>query len=171
MNSTRCSPLHLEPCESVILHQQKYPTRQRKGLILSILLYGSEIWCLTEMLFNKLRVFHARCVRAMCRVTRLHTRMHRITTTELLQRLNLSTIDQYITRRQLRWLGHVARMEKERLPRKLLTSWVRNKRPRGAPQFTYGRGVMKALKKAEIKKDSWYDIAQDRVVWRTLIYR
>ena len=142
-----------------------------EGLILSILLYGSEIWCLTEMLFNKLRVFHARCVRAMCRVTRLHTRMHRITTTELLQRLNLSTIDQYITRRQLRWLGHVARMEKERLPRKFLTSWVRNKRPRGAPQFTYGRGVMKALKKAEIKKDSWYDIAQDRVAWRTLINR
>ena len=48
------------------------------GLILSILLYGSETWCLTEKLFNKLRVFHTRCVRTMCRVTRLHTRLHRI---------------------------------------------------------------------------------------------
>ena len=142
-----------------------------EGLILSILLYGSETWCLTEKLFNKLRVFHARCVRNMCRVTRLHTRLHRISTSDLLKRLNLCRIDQFITRRQLRWLGHVARMDEERLPRKLLTSWVRNKRPRGAPQFTYGRGVMKALKKVDIEKSEWYNAAQDRNAWRTLISR
>ena len=141
------------------------------GLILSILLYGSETWCLTEKLFNKLRVFHARCVRTMCRVTRLHTRLHRIRTLDLLKRLNVLSIDEYINRRQLRWLGHVARMDQERLPRKLLTSWVRNKRPRGAPQFTYGRGVMKALKKADIDKDKWYSAAQDRDAWRSLINR
>ena len=32
-----------------------------EGLILAILLYGSESWCLTEKLYNKLRLFHARC--------------------------------------------------------------------------------------------------------------
>ena len=62
-------------------------------------------------------------------------------------------------------------MDEERLPRKLLTSWVRNKRPRGAPQFTYGRGVIKALKKVDIEKSEWYNAAQDRNAWRTLISR
>ena len=35
-----------------------------EGLILPILLYGSEVWCLTEELYRKLRLFHARCIRA-----------------------------------------------------------------------------------------------------------
>ena len=140
-----------------------------EGLILAILLYGSETWCLTEILFNKLRVFHARCVRAMCRVNRLHTRQYRIRTTDLLTRVGLSPIDTYVTRRQLRWLGHVARMDFERLPRKMLTSWVKEKRPRGAPEFTYGRGVYKALKKVNLDRDNWYEAAMDRVKWRSII--
>ena len=70
-------------------------------LILSILLYGSESWCLTEKLYNKLRTFHHRCIRAMCRVTRKHTRLHRISTRELLQRTGLASIDVIITCRQL----------------------------------------------------------------------
>ena len=35
------------------------------ALILSILLYGSKSWCLTEALFRQLQNFHARYVRAM----------------------------------------------------------------------------------------------------------
>ena len=90
-----------------------------EGLILSILLYGSETWCQTEKFFRKLRVFHARCVRTMCRVTRLHTRVHNIRTEDLLQRIGLVSIGIYVTRRQLRWLGHVARMDQARLQRKM----------------------------------------------------
>ena len=119
-----------------------------EGLILSILLYGSECWCLTEELFQLLRTFHARSLRAMCRVNRWHVRKHRITTKELLSRVGLKSIDTYVTQRQLRWAGHVARISYDRLPRKMLSSWVPSKRPKGAPEFTYGRGLFKALEKA-----------------------
>ena len=44
------------------------------ALVLTILLYGSECWSLTEKLHNRLHAFHFRCVRSMCRVTRLHTK-------------------------------------------------------------------------------------------------
>ena len=110
-----------------------------EGQILAILLNGSESWCLTEVLFNKLRVFHARCVRAMCRVNRWHVRVHRITTEELLNRVDVKPIDAYITRRQLQWAGHVLRMPYDRLPRKMMTSWVPSRRPNNAPSFTYDR--------------------------------
>ena len=50
-----------------------------EALILSILLYGCECWCMTEVLRQRLRVFHAQCLRAMCRVTRKHTWEHHIT--------------------------------------------------------------------------------------------
>ena len=82
-----------------------------ESLILGILLYGGESWSNTEVMLDRLRVFHARCVRSMCRVSRKHTWQHHISTGELEQRLGLDTIDMYLKRRQLRWLGHVARMD------------------------------------------------------------
>ena len=139
------------------------------ALILSILLYGSESWCLTEKLFRKLRLFHHRCLRAMCRVTRRHTRDYHIRTADLLARVGLASLDTYVTRRQLRWAGHVARMDIRRLPRKMLSSWVCHKRPRGSPQFTYGRGLLKALRKAGVDAADWPVLAADRVKWRTIM--
>ena len=138
-------------------------------LVLTILLYGSESWCLTEKLYNQLRTFHHRCIRAMCRVTRKHTRIHRISTRELLRRTGLSAIDVYVTRKQLRWAGHVSRMDFSRLPRKMISSWVRNKRPRGAPQYTYWRGLMKSMLKAGVDARSWWLQAGDRFRWRDTI--
>ena len=140
-----------------------------EGLILAILLYGSECWCLTEKLYHKLRLFHARCARSMCRVTRKHTWKHRISTDKLLARVGLRTIESYINRRQLQWAGHVLRMPFERLPRKMLTCWVASPRPRGCPQFTYGRGLYKALRRADIEKNSWTALAMDRDKWRGMI--
>ena len=57
-------------------------------------------------------------------------------TCELSQRLGLDSIDMYIARRQLRWLGHVARMDYDRLPRRMLSAWVPHRRPIGAPRMT-----------------------------------
>ena len=138
------------------------------GLILAILLYGAEAWCLTEKLYNRLRVFHARCIRAMCRVTRKHTFDHRISNAQLRGRTGILSIDTYITRHQLRWAGHVARMPFKRLPRKMLSSWVRSRRPCGAPQLTYGRMLRKALKKVGIQTVGWERIATNRERWREL---
>jgi len=62
----------------------------------------------------------------MCRVSLLHTRIHRISTPDLLERTGVLAIDTYITRRQLRWLDHTDRMGPERVSRKMLTSSMPN---------------------------------------------
>ena len=69
----------------------------------------------------------------------------RITSDELMRRLGLDAADFYVARRQLGWLGHVARMDFSRLPRRMLSCPVPHPRPRGAPRMTYGRSVAKAL--------------------------
>ena len=138
-------------------------------LILPILLYGAESWCLTEILFNRIRKFHHYCLRTMCRINRKHVYKHRISNEQLLERLDIKPIDNYISRRQLSWLGHVARMPINRLPRKLLSSWVRCPRPRGCPEFTYGRSVFKALRYVNVCKSSWYDLANDRNAWKNVL--
>ena len=60
-------------------------------------------------------------------------------------------------------------MSPQRLPRKMLASWVYAKRPRGAPEFTYGRGVYKCLKKVGLSKRDWYEKALNRSDWRQII--
>ena len=79
-----------------------------RTLILSILLYGAETWCLTEKLYNQLRLFHHTCVRAMHRVNRRHVFLHHISNMELLDNVNVKSIEFYVTKCQLSWLGHVA---------------------------------------------------------------
>ena len=80
---------------------------------------------------------------------------------ELRQRLRIDTIDTTITRRQLRWLGHVARVDFDRrLPRRMLSAWVPHPRPVGAPTMTYGR---RALAKC------WPSSASTRRVGRNLL--
>ena len=137
-----------------------------EGLVLSILLYGSESWCLTEKLMRRLRCFHALCMRRICRVSMRHVREHRISNEQLRQRIGLQDIAKYIFRRQLQWAGHVWRMPETRLPQRLVSSWLTSRRPRGCPEFTYARGLKKALRGAHIPWSDWTTIAQDRCLWR-----
>ena len=139
-------------------------------LILNILLYGADSWSTTEAMRQRLRVFHARCVRSMCRVSRKHTWAHRISTGDLEQRLGLDSIDTYLYRRQLRWLGHVRRMDyTQRLPRRMLSSWVMHPRPCGAPPMTYGRSIMQALDAFHVDRRNWHRLAADRAAWREML--
>ena len=83
-----------------------------------------------------------------------------------MQRLGLDAIDFYMHARQLGWAGHVARMDFERLPRRMLSCWVPHKRPRGAPRMTYGRTIGKALDMFDINPKKWPELAADRAAWR-----
>jgi hypothetical protein len=86
------------------------------SLFLSILLYGSEIRCLREDLFNRRRHFHHRCARTMCRITIAQAIRHRISSASLFKRLTIEPLDTHYNRRLLRWTGHVARMPSTRAP-------------------------------------------------------
>jgi hypothetical protein len=86
------------------------------ALCLSILLYGSEVWCLKEDLFHRLRSFHHRCARTMCRINIAHTIRHHISSESLFGRLDIESLDTYYHRRLLRWAGHIARMPLNRAP-------------------------------------------------------
>ena len=141
-------------------------------VVLTILLSGCECWSLTEKLIKRLEVFHHQCVRAMCRVTRKHTWERHIKMAKLLGDLDLQPIRFYVFKSQLGWFGHVCRMGFERIPRRLLSCWVQNPRPSGAPKFTYGRTVKKALAAFGIKlknTEEWQPLVVNRAAWKAAI--
>jgi hypothetical protein len=61
------------------------------------------------------------------------TSVHRITGVVLL--------GHYLASRTLLWAGHVARMLKSRLPKRLMLSWVRQPRVAGGQKMAYGRSL------------------------------
>jgi hypothetical protein len=77
----------------------------------------------------------------------------------------------YICVRALRWVGHVARMDKTRLLRRLLTAWVDDSWPTGGTEMTYGRSLERWLNRASHLLDfsEWSKLPKDRPKWRALI--
>ena len=70
-------------------------------LVLSILLFGSESWCLTARSLNKLRAFHHRCARAIVGTFRWHSWHYHITNATTLADAGIHSIGSYLFRRQL----------------------------------------------------------------------
>ena len=96
--------------------------------VLAVLLYGCESRCLTAASIRRLSFWHNKRVREMCRVTICETHVHRITSKSLQQRTGVFELQHYLASRTLLWAGHVARMPKSRLPKRLLLSRVRTPR-------------------------------------------
>ena len=86
-----------------------------------------------------------------------------------MKQLGVDAIDFYVARRQLGWAGHVRRMDFDRLPRRMLSSWVPHKRPLGAPRMTYGRSLGKALDVFDLDHSKWHELAADRCAWRAML--
>ena len=82
----------------------------------------------------------------MCRVTRYHTRKHRISTQELEAKLGIHDIKHYVHSLALRYFGHVVCMDADRTPSLLQRCWVVDgKQPSGKTKDLYDSAVQKLL--------------------------
>ncbi len=138
------------------------------SIVLPTLLYGAETWAISSGSLRKLQSFHNRCVRSMCHVNLWKTREFHLKTETLLNRLGMRSLNFYLHRRIIKWVGHVARMPLDRLPRKFLTAWVRGPRDKKQPKLHYGTHITTCLKKIGVF-DGWYTRAQDRKGWRAVV--
>jgi hypothetical protein len=147
-------------------------TRAKKhayeALVLSLLFYGCECWVLSAAMRNKIVKFHRRCIRFMCGVSLESMRIKNIHHRDLEKRLRISHILSILEARRLQWLGHVFRMPGDRLPRRLLTSWVMAPRPKGRPPLTYSHGILSDLRTHGLS-ETWSTLALDRDAWRSRV--
>ena len=72
-----------------------------------------------------------------------------------------------ISKRRLDWLGHLARMPDERIPKISLFSWMPELHPREGPHKRWRDVIHTELKEMKIPEDAWYEKATtSRAEWR-----
>nr|VZI43074.1 unnamed protein product [Spirometra erinaceieuropaei] len=86
-----------------------------KAVILPTLLYGAETWTVYTRQARRLNHFHLGCLR---RILRLNWQ-DRIPDTDVLEWTGILSIYTMLRQMQLRWSGHLVRMDDERLPKRL----------------------------------------------------
>lgn len=138
-----------------------------QAIVVSTLLYACETWVLYRKDLKKLERFHQSKLRFIMNVKW----EDRITNNTILSRAKSNSIESIILKHRLRWVGHLARMDDNRLPRQILYSELEEgKRPKGAPKRRYKDQLKTSLKQVDIDIMSWENDAKDRSNWRTLIH-
>ena len=104
-----------------------------KACVLRTLLYGSENWPSYSNEEQRLNALHF-CL--LCKILGVEWQ-DRVTNEEILQRTGLALMFTIIKQRRLRWLGHVARMDDSRIPKRVLFSeTAHGKRSIGRPRLS-----------------------------------
>ena len=132
------------------------------AVCISTLLYSAEAWTIYRRHLKQLEKFHINSLQKILGLTW----KDRVPHTELLDRAGCTSIEAIISKRQLRWLGHVIRMPEDRLPRQILYGQLLggHRRP-GGPKRRYKDQAKTSLKKCNIAPDNLELLASDRTTW------
>jgi hypothetical protein len=130
-------------------------------LVLPIALYGCETWTMNKADIDKLCAFGMKCLRVMFNINwRDHVTNHEIAT-------RASRPEGYIVEtvqhRQHTWLGHVLRMDGNRLPKMSLQAHAHDVRCRGRPRKSWVESVLEG---SRLDLRTAVHIAHDRKEWR-----
>ena len=129
-----------------------------RTVVVPTLLYGAETVVLYRKQIRLLERFHQRC---LCSILSIEWQDN-VSNEEVLKRPSLPSIESILLEVQLRWAGHVTRMEDVRVLRAVFFSELQEgKRDRGAPRKCYKDQLKRQLVQAEISHQSWQQEASD----------
>ena len=138
-----------------------------KAVVLPALLYSAETYTLYRAHIRRLEAVQQRHLRRIMRIKWSDL----VSNVEVLRRANMESVEATLAATQLRWLGHVARMDESRIPKKILYGELAvGKRRRGGQKLRYKDVAKRHLKAMDLDVDSWEDQAADRGRWRSSLY-
>ena len=141
--------------------------RVYKAVVLPALLYSAETYTLYREHITKLEAVQQRHLRRIMKIKW----SDRVSNVEVLRRAGLDSIEATLATMQLRWTGHVVRMENDRIPKQLFYGELEEgKRRVGGQKLRYKDVVKRHLKAANIDVNSWEELAADRISWRRCLY-
>ena len=137
-----------------------------KAVILTTLLYGAESWVFYRRHLQILERFHQRCLRAILGIHWTDFKSN----VEVLETSGTVSIEAMLLKIQLRWSGHVSRMEDRRLPKAVFFGELSTGyRTVGAPLKRYKDSLKCSLSLCHIDHRTWTKEAAERDPWRQKI--
>ena len=138
-----------------------------RSLVRPVVAYGSESWCMTQRDEQVLKVFERKILRSIFGAINDGNIWRRRFNYELYELYDETDIVRTIKISRLRWLGHVQRMDEDRIPRKLLNTHPDGKRRAGRPRGRWKDAVELDLR--NIGVNDWRSLAGNRSDWRSLL--
>ena len=133
-----------------------------KTVVLTSLLYGCETWTLYRKQIKQLEGFHMRSLRRIMDIRW----QDKVTNLQALDRANAVSIEALLFKAQLRWTGHVIRMDASRMLRQILYGeLMRGTRKKGRPKKRYKDCIKETLKQCSLPPRDLETSAQDRPGW------
>lgn len=139
-----------------------------KTLIRPIITYGAEVFVMNKAEEEALRRFERRVIRKIYGPVKENDNWRTRTNEEINTILENEDIVRFIKSQRIRWLGHVQRMEKSRMPRRVMQERIYSTRRKGRPITRWVDDVIDDLRKLKVRR--WWEIAQDRKAWRQIAW-
>lgn len=137
-----------------------------KAVVLTALLYSVETMTLYKRQIKKLTSFQTRHLRQLFKIKW----SDKISNVEVLKRANMPSVEAMIISAQLRWSGHVVRMNERRLPKQLLYGELtEGERNIGGQKLRYKDTIKRHLKRIDADVNTWETKARDRKQWRKIV--
>ena len=132
--------------------------------LMPLLLYGSESWTVYQHEVRELRTLQQRHLRLILKIRWDDY----ISNEDVLRRANVDDIETKLVRSRLRWLGHLCRMDDDRVPKQLLFSELEHgSRLFGRPKLRFKDILKKDLKIGSVF-EAWCYYVHNRKEWRAI---
>ena len=154
---------------------------------INTLLFGCEYWALTDLTRGLLSGFHHKSIRKILKIGMQNVKDDHIKNEHIRNRLCVDDIHEIMLSRQANFIGRIARLPQDRLPRQIIGSWLPTARKVGAPDATTARTMHSTLTsilrldettltgndRTEWSRygalSAWVPMAEDRHYWKHLI--
>jgi hypothetical protein len=129
--------------------------------------YGAEAWTLTKKEEQTLLIFEWKIFRRIYCPKYENEEWKSRTNRELEEMSKVENIVKWIKGQGISWLGHLERMENDRMPKKIFTQELEGTRRRGRPRKRWKEEVERNLQVLGVRR--WREMVADRKKWKDIV--
>ena len=138
-----------------------------KTLIRPVVPCGAEVWTLTKKEEQALIIFERKIFRRIYGTKYGNGEWKSRTNRELEETGKGENIVKWIKGQRISWLGHLERMEGDRMPKKIFTQELEGARRRGRPRKRWKEEVERDLHVMGVRR--WRELVADRKKWKDIV--